>query len=149
MRNMALLAAIIFTGCSIKVTTRGQAFVEGHSPVEVFDKALESVIAADMNPTATDRSTGLIAATKAGGLLSGSGGKELRITLRVKEQGDGSVMVDLSATLGGQLVAYGATRGMVEDLCKELSVRLPGATFKIDGRPYTPGQSPNNAKPGG
>ena len=67
MRNMALLVAILAAGCSVKVTTQGQALVEGYSPVEVFDKALEAVIAADMNPTATDRSTGLIAAAKAGG----------------------------------------------------------------------------------
>ena len=131
------LVAILAAGCSIKVTTRGQALVEGHSPVEVFDKALESVIAADMNTTATDRSTGLIAAVKAGNIMTAG---NLNINLQVKEQGDGSVVVDLNATLGGQLLAYGATRGMVEDLCKELSTRLPGATFTVDGKPYTVGE---------
>ena len=134
---IAVVAAILASGCSIKVTTRGQALVEGRSAADVFDQALESVIAADMNPTATDRTTGLISATKPGGLMTG-GGKDLKINLRVKEKDDDSVTIDLTATLGGQLVAYGGTKRMVESLCKELSTRLPGATFTIDGEPYSP-----------
>ena len=137
MRISTLLAVLLAAGCSMKVTTRGQAFVEGHSTSDVFDQALEAVIAAEMTPTATDRSTGLIAASKAGGLMAS--GKDLKINLRVMEQEDGSVVVDLSATLGGQMIAYGDSRRMVEDLCESLSTRLPGATFQIDGKPYVPG----------
>ena len=134
-----LVAILAIAGCSVKVTTQGQAFVKDHSLSDVFDKALDSVIASDMNPTVTDRDAGLITATREGGLLTGADReKKLEIFVHVKEQEDGFVMATLSATLGGQIVAYGATKKLVENLCTQMSTRLPGATFTIDGKPYVP-----------
>ena len=138
MKKVILLLAISVVGCStMKVTTRGQALIQGHSMNDVFDMALASVVAADLSPIATDRTTGLIAATKPGGFLTGSG-RELRISLFVKEQVEGKVVVDITVTLGGQIVAYGGTSELVKDLCKQMASRIPAATFTIDGSPFKP-----------
>ena len=138
MKKLILLLAITIIACStIKVTTRGQILTQGHSKDDVFDKVLVSVMAADMNPTATDRVTGLISATKPGGLLTGSN-RDLRINLFVKAQEEDKVVVDINVTLGGQMIAYGTTKGLVKELCKQMAIRIPDATFTIDGSTYKP-----------
>ena len=67
--------------------------------------------------------------------------QEANLILNVTESEDGAIIA-LRSTLPGQIAAWGATRGLVEEYCNALARIEPGAIFQIDGMPYDPNGAP-------
>ena len=66
-----------------------------------------------------------------------SSGRDVTINCKIGEIAD-VVSVDVSSTLGGQMVAYGMTKDAIKVLFRKLAVHLPDAKLTIDGKPFNP-----------
>jgi hypothetical protein len=140
MRRVTAVAVLMgLIGCAtMQVSTPGRAMIpaEGTDYGAVFTAAMRAVRNADFVLNDSDRESGFIYATKgANPLITET--KNLQLSIQVIEE-EGSFVVDLKSNLVGQLVAYGATRTVVEEYCKELVKLIPEATVTIDGKAWAP-----------
>ena len=63
-------------------------------------------------------------------------GRDVAINCKIWETADGDISVDVTSTLGGQMVAYGTTKDAIKVLFRQLAVYLPDARLTIDGKPF-------------
>ena len=130
-----LLIVAIVAGCSVKVTTPGRALVTNKTVEDVFSIVVQAVSESEFTVISMNKDMGFISANRAGGIMSS--GRDVNINCKIKETADG-VSVDVTSTLGGQMLAYGTTKDAIKVLFRKLAVHLPDAKLTIDGAPFNP-----------
>ena len=129
-----LLIVAIVAGCSIKVTTPGRALVANKTVEDVFSIVVQAISESEFTVLSMNQDMGFISATRAAGIMTG---KDIAINCKLQKIPIG-VSVDVTSTLGGQMVAYGATADAIKVLFRKLAVYLPDAKLTIDGKPFNP-----------
>ena len=122
----------------MQVATQGVVTVseDQKSYDEVFGAAVAALAQAQMTIKQTDKESGFILAEKAANpLIANEKRLNINVTLARKP---GATDLTVQSTLGGQLVAYGATKKIVEEFCQRFHILVPEATMTIDGKPYIP-----------
>ena len=125
---------LIVASCSIKVTTAGRALVANKTVEDVFSLVIQAVSESEFTVVSMNQDMGFISATRAGGFFGS--GKDIAINVKIRETADGYISVDVTSTLGGALVALGATKDAIKVLLRQLAVYLPDARLTIDGKPF-------------
>lgn len=131
--SVVLLLAV--ASCSIKVTTAGRALVANKTVEDVFSLVIQAVSDSEFTVVSVNQDMGFISATRAGGIMTSSG-RDIAINCKIRETADGDISVDVTSTLGGQMVAYGMTKDAIKVLFRQLAIYLPDARLTIDGKPF-------------
>lgn len=135
MARRAILAAVVLSGCAtMQVSTPGRAVIgaDGSDYNTVFTAAMQAMSDADFVLKDSDRETGFIYAVKGANPIM-TDTKNLQLSVHVYED-ESSYVVDVKSNLSGEIVAFGATRKVVEQYCTALATRLPDAVITIDGK---------------
>ena len=134
-RALSVVLLLIVAGCSVKVTTPGRALVTNKAVEDVFSIVVQAVSESEFTVVSMNKDMGFISANRAGGIMSS--GRDVTINCKIGETADG-VSIDVTSTLGGQMVAYGTTKDAIKVLFRKLAVHLPDAKLTIDGKPFNP-----------
>ena len=119
----------------MKVTTAGRALVTNKTVEDVFSLVIQAISESEFTVVSMNQDMGFISATRAGGIMSGYG-RDVAINCKIRETAGGDISVDVTSTLGGQMVAYGMTKDAIKVLFRRLAVYLPDARLTIDGKPF-------------
>ena len=130
---ICLITLAFSAACSIKVTTPARALISNKTKLDVFDAVTQACSESEFTILSMNERTGFISASRAGGILSN---KDISINCTVKKTPQGEVQVDVTSTLTGQIVGYGATKDAIRTLFKRLLIHLPNAKLTIDGKPF-------------
>lgn len=140
MHNVAVSifsVVLLLTGCmSTSVTTLGSAYTPGGKKADVFAIAVNAAMESGMDIQSVNETVGLIVAEKASHALLATQ-KNIRVNIVVTENSDGT-KISIKATLGGQMVDYGMTESVVQELVKKLDNQLADSKFFVGGKPYFP-----------
>lgn len=129
----SVVLLLVVASCSIKVTTAGRALVANKTVEDVFSLVIQAVSDSEFTVVSVNQDMGFISATRAGGIMTG---RDVAINCKIRETADGDISVDVTSTLGGQMVAYGTTKDAIKVLFRQLAIYLPDARLTIDGKPF-------------
>jgi hypothetical protein len=137
MRPLAFACALslALSAChTLHVTSSGTAQIplDASTYDDVFLAALRATRQAGFVLQSSDKATGYIHATKQNNpLLANAPKRDLSVQVAQNQRG---YSIEISSTLGGQMVAYGATQDDIDRYCQALYTLLPTAEIRIDGR---------------